>query len=105
MDIYYEYLSNYRRMHRIIINYVYDWFNKNIVINYLNYRLIKCLSVGEGLSYLLTERKDIAHRLLPHVKVFARVNPKQKEVVITTLKYLGREAITLIFLVFNFFEY
>ncbi|XP_023336955.1 manganese-transporting ATPase 13A1 isoform X2 [Eurytemora carolleeae] len=47
-----------------------------------------CLT-GEGLTYLLSERKELAHRLLPHVKVFARVNPKQKEVVITTLKYLG----------------
>jgi len=47
-----------------------------------------CLT-GEGLSYLLTERNEIAKRLLPHVKVFARVNPKQKEAVIITLKQLG----------------
>ena len=45
--------------------------------------------LGEGLSYVLGEHKEIGHRLLPHVRVFARVNPKQKEVVITTLKYLG----------------
>jgi len=44
---------------------------------------------GEGLTYLLNERLDIAHSVLPHVRVFARVNPKQKEAVITTLKYLG----------------
>merc|ERR1719495_759276 len=47
-----------------------------------------CLT-GEGLSYLLTTHPSLARRLLPHVKVFARVNPKQKEVVITTLKALG----------------
>ena len=46
--------------------------------------------VGEGLSYLVGERAGLAHRLLPHVRIFARVNPKQKEAVITTLKYLGR---------------
>ena len=47
-----------------------------------------CLT-GEGLAMLLASRPELARRLLPHVKVFARVNPKQKEVVITTLKALG----------------
>jgi len=47
-----------------------------------------CLT-GEGLSYLLTTHPSLARRLLPHVKVFARVNPKQKEAVVTTLKALG----------------
>jgi len=47
-----------------------------------------CLT-GEGLSYLLLNHLNLAKRLLPHVKVFARVNPKQKESVITTLKSLG----------------
>ncbi len=45
---------------------------------------------GEGLAYLVGEKPALAHRLLPHIRVFARVNPKQKEAVITTLKYLGR---------------
>jgi cation-transporting ATPase 13A1 len=45
---------------------------------------------GEGLAYLVAEKPVLARRLLPHVRVFARVNPKQKEAVITTLKYLGK---------------
>ncbi len=48
-----------------------------------------CLA-GEGLAYLVAEKPVLARRLLPHVRVFARVNPKQKEAVITTLKYLGK---------------
>merc|ERR1719513_334362 len=47
-----------------------------------------CLT-GEGLSYLLSNHESLTKRLLPHVKVFARVNPKQKEAVVTTLKALG----------------
>ena len=44
---------------------------------------------GDGLTYLLSEEVGVAHRILPHIRVFARVNPKQKEAVITTLKMLG----------------
>jgi len=47
-----------------------------------------CLT-GEGLAMLLHTKQSLAKRLLPHVRVFARVNPKQKEAVITTLKSLG----------------
>merc|ERR1719206_501262 len=47
-----------------------------------------CLT-GEGLAMLLSTCIGVARRLLPHVRVFARVNPKQKEAVVTTLKALG----------------
>ncbi|KAJ0047416.1 hypothetical protein NL108_002923, partial [Boleophthalmus pectinirostris] len=43
---------------------------------------------GEGLSRLNQEPR-LLHTLLPHIQVFARVSPKQKEFVITSLKGLG----------------
>lgn len=47
-----------------------------------------CLT-GESFTYLQTEEPKLLKVLLPNVRVFARVAPKQKEVVITTLKSLG----------------
>ncbi|XP_049519689.1 endoplasmic reticulum transmembrane helix translocase [Dermacentor silvarum] len=44
---------------------------------------------GEGLAYLTATANSFLRRMLPHVRVFARVAPKQKEQVITALKSLG----------------
>lgn len=43
----------------------------------------------QGLSYLYENHQTYLHSLLARVAVFARVAPKQKEMVITTLKQLG----------------
>lgn len=53
---------------------------------YVKYNL--CIT-GEGLSYLTATANHFLRRMLPHVRVFARVAPKQKEQVITALKSLG----------------
>lgn len=47
-----------------------------------------CLT-GEGLNYLAENHKSFLMNILPHVSVFARVAPKQKEFVIISLKNLG----------------
>ncbi|KAH9507584.1 hypothetical protein Btru_051519 [Bulinus truncatus] len=47
-----------------------------------------CLT-GEALTYLQAGDKKYFHLLLASAKVFARVAPKQKELIITTLKSLG----------------
>ncbi|NXW52340.1 AT131 ATPase, partial [Nyctiprogne leucopyga] len=44
---------------------------------------------GEGLSHLQSVNRQQLLKLIPHIQVFARVVPKQKEFVITTLKSLG----------------
>lgn len=47
-----------------------------------------CLT-GEGMNYIGNVNMDFLKAVLPHVCVFARVDPKQKESVITGLKSLG----------------
>ncbi|XP_050535234.1 endoplasmic reticulum transmembrane helix translocase [Daktulosphaira vitifoliae] len=47
-----------------------------------------CLT-GDGLSYLDQNHNDLLKKILPHVCVFARVAPKEKEFIVVTLKELG----------------
>jgi len=47
-----------------------------------------CLT-GDGLAFLNQNHKDVLKKILPHVCVFARVAPKEKEFIIVTLKELG----------------
>lgn len=44
---------------------------------------------GDGLNYLITGHKELLKQILPHITVFARFAPKQKEYVIVSLKSLG----------------
>merc|ERR1719323_81660 len=44
---------------------------------------------GEGLTFLQKNRPRLHEMIIPHVKVFARFSPKQKEHVITSLRDRG----------------
>ncbi|KAK6631960.1 hypothetical protein RUM44_006990 [Polyplax serrata] len=44
---------------------------------------------GEGLNMLISDHRSYFRKILPHIAVFARMAPKQKEQVIVTLKSLG----------------
>ncbi|XP_050396318.1 endoplasmic reticulum transmembrane helix translocase [Patella vulgata] len=47
-----------------------------------------CLT-GEALIYLQTEHPKLLKTILPNTKIYARVAPKQKEIIITSLKSYG----------------
>ncbi|XP_076238087.1 endoplasmic reticulum transmembrane helix translocase [Calliopsis andreniformis] len=44
---------------------------------------------GEGLTYLKENDRDLLRKLLPHIVIFARCEPKQKEFIIVSLQNLG----------------
>ncbi|CAF0703841.1 unnamed protein product [Brachionus calyciflorus] len=56
--------------------------SEDLVYHYL------CLT-GEGFDYMYKNQLVLLKKIIPEVKVFARVSPKQKEQVITMLKNLG----------------
>lgn len=47
-----------------------------------------CLT-GDGLAYLNQNHRNVLKKILPHVCVFARVAPKEKEFIVVMLKELG----------------
>eukprot|EP00096_Caligus_rogercresseyi_P012555 TRINITY_DN5301_c0_g1_i4.p1 TRINITY_DN5301_c0_g1~~TRINITY_DN5301_c0_g1_i4.p1 ORF type:complete len:516 (-),score=129.42 TRINITY_DN5301_c0_g1_i4:108-1655(-) len=47
-----------------------------------------CLT-GDGLTYLALKGKSFLHRILPHIRVFARMSPSDKELIVTSLKALN----------------
>ncbi|XP_033335315.1 endoplasmic reticulum transmembrane helix translocase [Megalopta genalis] len=44
---------------------------------------------GEGLTYLKDNDRELLRTFLPHIVIFARCEPKQKEFIIVTLQDLG----------------
>ncbi|XP_034950468.1 manganese-transporting ATPase 13A1 [Chelonus insularis] len=44
---------------------------------------------GEGLDYLKNYDDHVFNKMLPHITVFARCEPKQKELIIVSLRRLG----------------
>lgn len=57
--------------------------DKNAVANY-----DLCIT-GDGLGHLQEHHNSLLYKILPHVTVFARFVPKQKEFVVVALKRLG----------------
>lgn len=49
---------------------------------------VLCIT-GLGLTHLYNVLPEFYQRILPHIRVYARVNPKQKELIITSLNGLG----------------
>ncbi|XP_076162802.1 endoplasmic reticulum transmembrane helix translocase [Ptiloglossa arizonensis] len=47
-----------------------------------------CLT-GEGLTYLKDNERELLRKLLPHIVIFARCEPKQKEFIIVSLENMG----------------
>lgn len=75
--------------------YIWISINENEIekIDIKNYKeLIKKYDLaitGDGLQYLNDYQHDYFLKIVPHITVYARFAPKQKEFIITTLKELG----------------
>ena len=70
--------------------------NENLPLEYDYKTLIKkydlCIT-GDALTYLRQNFTTFLNLILPHIKVFARFAPKQKEFVVVQLKSLGYTAL------------
>ncbi|CAL1689453.1 unnamed protein product [Lasius platythorax] len=62
---------------------------KNIVSRKEIWKDYALCVTGEGLSYLKENQRELLQKLLPHVVIFARCAPKQKEFIIVSLQSLG----------------
>lgn len=62
--------------------------NSQYAIEKFNLKYEFCLT-GTGFDYLFNINRKFLLRLLPYIRIFARMSPKQKEKVINELKFLG----------------
>ena len=79
-------------------------FNVDEDINTIASNNDLCIT-GDGLNYLKEHHNQLLYKLLPHVTVFARFAPKQKEFVVVTLKYLGKYFNVSVFFKFYVSDY
>lgn len=83
-----KYLDNYRWESvdkEVIVPFDSSNIEKSLEI-WKNYAL--CLT-GDSLDYLKQNSMEILMKLLPHVVIHARCEPKQKEFIVTSLQELG----------------
>lgn len=62
---------------------------KNISRNKEIWREYALCVTGEGLAYLKDNERELLRKLLPHIVIFARCEPKQKEFIIVSLQNSG----------------
>ncbi|KAG6798097.1 manganese-transporting ATPase 13A1 [Apis mellifera caucasica] len=62
---------------------------KNVSRNKEIWREYALCVTGEGLTYLKDNERELLRKLLPHIVIFARCEPKQKEFIIVSLQNLG----------------
>uniref|UniRef100_V9IBU9 Cation-transporting ATPase 13A1 n=1 Tax=Apis cerana TaxID=7461 RepID=V9IBU9_APICE len=62
---------------------------KNVSRNNEIWREYALCVTGEGLTYLKDNERELLRKLLPHIVIFARCEPKQKEFIIVSLQNLG----------------
>ena len=81
-------------MYMSVVFFYSSWLSLNVfeallALTYCNPHNATVRVRSQGLNHLFDENRKQLYQLLPYVKVYARVAPKQKEFVITTLKERG----------------